>query len=80
MFIAELFVNPRSKSKKSEIDEQPITPTPAPTSTAVPKTTISTSPTKAPMPAAPVPRVAAMDTGRLSKGATIDVSTSTVRG
>jgi hypothetical protein len=32
------------------------------------------------MPATPVPRVAAMDTGRLSKGATIGVATSTVRG
>ena len=78
MFIAELFVNRRLKSKKSELDEQPVTP--APTSTAVPKTTISTSPTKSPMPATPIPRVAAMDTGRLSKGATIGVATSTVRG
>ena len=76
MFIAELFVNRRLKSKKSEIDEQPMTST----TTAVPKTTISASPTKSPTPATPVPRVAAMDTGRLSKGATIGVATSTVRG
>jgi len=78
MLIAELFVNQRLKSKKSELDEQPVMP--APTSTAVPKTTISTSPTKSPMSATPVPRVTAMDTGRLSKGATIGVATSTVRG
>ncbi len=76
MFIAELFVKPRLKSKKSEIDEQPVTPT----TTAVPKTTVSASPTKSPMPATPLPKVAAMDTGRLSKGATIGVATSTVRG
>lgn len=78
MFIAELFVKSRLKSKKSEIDEQPVTPTP--TTTAVPKTTVSAAPTKSPMPATPLPRVAAMDTGRLSKGATIGVATSTVRG
>jgi hypothetical protein len=76
MFIAELFVKLRLKSKKSEIDEQPMTPT----TTAVPKTTVSAGPTKSPTPAAPLPRVAAMDTGRLSKGATIGVATSTVRG
>lgn len=76
MFIAELFVKSRVKSKKSEIDEQPVTPT----TTAVPKTTVSASPTKSPTPATPLARVAAMDTGRLSQGATIGVATSTTRG
>jgi hypothetical protein len=78
MFIAELFVNRRLKSKKSELDEQPVTT--VPTSTAVPKTTVSVSPTRTPIAATPVPRVVATDTGRLAKGATIGVATSTVRG
>jgi hypothetical protein len=76
MFIAELFVKRRLKSKKFELDEQPVTP--APTSTAVPKTTISTSPTKAPMPA--FPRIdPALDTGRTGKG-NYGIATSVARG
>lgn len=76
MFIAELYVKRRLKSKKSEIDEQPVTPT----STAVPKTTISTSPTKSPMPATPVPRIdPALDTGRTGKG-NYGIPTSVARG